>query len=148
MPEKLAKHPFHLVSCHSISDDHQRSFRAAAWDASPDGEHITFFPAHGLAQDEIWVMSSQGDNPQKVLASGESEWFGSVHWSPDGRRLAYIRVRRTPGGGSHGRAIETSDLTGAHRTLVLSNSELYLVDFLLASRSADHLLAGGNAGFG
>ena len=101
---------------------------AKAWDASPDGEHIAFFPAQG-DNHEIWVMSSQGDNPQKLLASGESEWFNSVHWSPDGRRLAYSRLRRTTGGPFQGIAIETCDLTAAHRTVVLSNSELSLGDF-------------------
>jgi len=102
---------------------------AEAQDASPDGEHIAFFPAHGLTHHEIWVMSSQGDNPQKVLASGENEWFDDVHWSPDGRRLAYIRFRRTAGGDFQGIAIESSDLTGAQHTVVLSNSELFLLDF-------------------
>jgi serine/threonine protein kinase len=102
---------------------------AVAWDASPDGEHIAFSPeaASGYTS-EIWVMGSQGDNPQKMLAAGEDEWFEDVHWSPAGQRLAYIRFRRTTSG-EYGIAIETSDLTGAHRTVVLSNPELFLVDF-------------------
>jgi hypothetical protein len=37
----------------------------------------------------------QGDNPQKVVAVGENEVFDGVRWSPDGQRLAYIRVQRT-----------------------------------------------------
>lgn len=98
---------------------------ATAWDVSPDGEHIAFFPASSY-KSEIWVMSRQGDNPQKVLASGENEWFDDVRWSPDGRRLAYLRQPRTTGAGI---AIETSDLSGAHRTVVVSNSELSLADF-------------------
>ena len=97
---------------------------AEAQDVSPDGEHIAFFPAHGLTDHEIWVMSSQGDNPRKVLASGDNEWFYNVHWSPDGRRLTYIRHRTT----GVGIAIETTDLTGAHRTVVVSNSDLFLED--------------------
>src|SRR5215469_1791858 len=103
---------------------------AGAWGASPDGEHIAFFPTAASGdKSEIWVMGNQGDNPQRTLASGENEWFDAVHWSPDGRRLAYIRLRRTTGGTSQGIAIETSDLTGAHRTVVLSNPELFLEDF-------------------
>lgn len=99
---------------------------ATAWDVSPDGEHIAFFPA-SADKSEIWMMGSQGDNPRKVLASGENEWVDDVHWSPDGRRLAYIRQRRTTR--TLGIAIETTDLTGAHRTVVLSSPELSLEDF-------------------
>jgi len=59
-------------------------------------------------------MGSQGNNPQKVLALGEKEWLDCVHWSPDSRRLAYLRGRqRSSGGDSGGAAIETCDLTGA-----------------------------------
>jgi Tol biopolymer transport system component len=103
---------------------------ASAWDASPDGEHIAFFPAAASGdKSEIWMMGGQGDNPRKVLASAENEWFDYVHWSPDGRRLAYIRLRRTTSGPSQGIALETSDFTGAHGTVVLSNSENSLHDF-------------------
>ena len=70
-----------------------------AWgEASPDGKHIAFAPEH-LAFDyvrELWVMGSQADSPQRVLALGENEWFDNLHWSPDGRRLAYTRVQRGP----------------------------------------------------
>ncbi len=104
--------------------------RAKAWEVSPDGEHIAFSPAHGDSHGdshEIWMMSSQGDNPQKVLASGENEWFDDVHWSPHGQRLAYIRLRGNTSG--PGTAIETSDLIGLHRTVVLSTAEYFLGDF-------------------
>ena len=42
----------------------------------------------------IWVMDSQGNNPQKILAFGENEsaMNAEVRWSPDGRRLAYIAL--------------------------------------------------------
>lgn len=102
---------------------------AEAQDASPDGEHIAFFPAQELHHHEIWVMSTQGDNPQRVLMSGKNEWFDAIHWSPDGQRLAYIRMRRRTGGGGQGMAIETTDLTGAHRTVAVSSSQASLLDF-------------------
>jgi eukaryotic-like serine/threonine-protein kinase len=61
-------------------------------------------------------MGSQGDNPQRVLGLGENEWLNSVHWSPDGQRLAYIRVQSTPRVQGW---IETCDLQGANRTVVI-----------------------------
>ena len=100
--------------------------KASAWDVSPDGEHIAFSPASGF-KSEIWVMSSQGDNSRKVLASGESEWFDNVHFSPNGRRLAYARSR-TAGGGGQAKAIETSDLNGANQTVVVTMPGLYVHD--------------------
>jgi serine/threonine protein kinase/WD40 repeat protein len=100
---------------------------ASGVEVSPDGTHIAFSPL-GTSDDvrEIWMMGNQGDNPQKVLALGENEWLYSVHWSPDGQRLAYIREQRTPE--RYRRSIETSDLKGASRTEVVSEPELGLAD--------------------
>ena len=103
---------------------------AGAWEVSPDGTRIAFSPGPSLAPGdvrEIWVMDSQGDNPQKVLALAENEWFDAVHWSPDGQRLAYIRVQRTPE--RNQTPIETCDLKGASRTVVVPASELWVTDF-------------------
>jgi len=92
---------------------------------SPDGTHIVFTPAVTLGYPrEIWVMGSQGDNPQKVLAVGENEFFNRVRWSPDGQRLAYLRLQKTP----ERYSIETCDLKGANRTVVMSDSDLWVSD--------------------
>jgi len=96
---------------------------ARGWEVSPDGTHIAFSPG-GALSGEIWVMDSQGENAQKVLGLGASESLGSVHWSPDGRRLAYISDRRAD------MSIESCDLRGADRTtwMVASKSEQWLED--------------------
>ena len=89
---------------------------------SPDRTRIAFVPALGSSDlgREIWVIDSQGENPQKVLALGENEFFNGVHWSPDGQTLAYIRVQRTPRTpGASLTSLETSDLKGASRTVVV-----------------------------
>jgi serine/threonine protein kinase len=94
---------------------------------SPDGTHIAFTPS-GANDREIWVMGSQGDNPQKVLAIGENETLVVVRWSPDGQRLAYIRRLRSADRFQY--SIETCDLKGASRTVVASaNPDLWLQDF-------------------
>ena len=93
---------------------------ALGFEVSPDGTHIAFSPL-GMGDElrEIWVMGSQGDNPQKVLAVGENEFLtDAVSWSPDGQRLAYIKWRRNTEWGLCW--IETCDLKGANRTVVLS----------------------------
>ena len=91
---------------------------------SPDGAHIVFFPTGpGADHYEPWMMDSEGSNPQKILALSENEFIrnGDVAWSPDGRRLAYIRARVD--GSQY--SLETCDLTGANRTIVLSSPTLY-----------------------
>jgi serine/threonine protein kinase len=97
---------------------------ALAWDVSPDGTRIVFSPETGPSglSRELWVMGSQGDNPQKVLGLGEQEWLGRVRWSPDGQRLAYTRGQRTPE--KYNYAIETCDLKGTSRTTVVSSPDL------------------------
>ena len=101
--------------------------RASGFEVSPDGTHIAFSPL-GTADNprELWVMGSQGDNPQKVLAVGEDELLYSVQWSPDGQRLAYIRVQRISDRDQY--SIETCDLKGASRPVVVS-ADLYFNGF-------------------
>lgn len=100
--------------------------RALGWDVSPDGTYIAFTPVASNYSREIWIMSTQGENPHKILALEENEWLGEVHWSPDGQRLAYIRTQRTPAGRSQGIGIETCDLKGANRTVVVSRPDWFL----------------------
>jgi len=109
-----------------------RELREGAWgfEVSPDGTHVAFSPLG--ASDyvrEIWVMGIQGDNPQKVLAAGENErLLTSVSWSPDGQRLAYIRMKDRWDRFQY--SIETCDLKGASRTVVVpADWELSLEDF-------------------
>jgi DNA-binding winged helix-turn-helix (wHTH) protein/Tol biopolymer transport system component len=104
---------------------------AVAWDVSPDGTRVAFSPlgASNYVR-EIWVMGSQGDNPQKVIAFGEKEAIGSVHWSPDGQRLAYIRAQTNSDWfqDSIKYSIETCDLKGVNRTAVVPDDK-FLNDF-------------------
>jgi len=113
---------------------------------SPDGTHVAFTTELGDYSHEAWVMGIQGDNPQKVLALGENEFFGGVHWSPGGQRLAYIRVQRTPE--RYKTSIETCDLKGANRTVVVPYSELGLNDFCWLAGRTDSLLPAGIYGLG
>ena len=93
---------------------------ALGFGVSPDGTHIAFSPQVSGELREIWVMGIQGDNPQKVLAVGENESLFWPRWSPDGQRLAYTRQ---PADRSR-MTIETRDLKGANRTVVVSERDL------------------------
>jgi Tol biopolymer transport system component len=114
----------------SLLGQSPRELREGAWagEVSPDGTHIAFSP-HGAPDDvhEIWVMGSQGDNPKRALALGEGAWLYSVHWAPDGQRLAYLRLQRSPE--RYSASIETCDLKGANRTVVTTDQDGLLQDF-------------------
>jgi serine/threonine protein kinase len=98
---------------------------AGGFQVSPDGTRIAFYPEPGASGRvrEIWVMGSQGDNPRKVMALGEQEWITNVYWSRDGQRLAFMRWKHTYTGAEQGFSIETCDLQGANRTVVVSEPD-------------------------
>jgi Tol biopolymer transport system component len=86
---------------------------------SPDGSHIAFQRLdYGK---EEWVMRSDGTDPIKI-ASDQSSWAGSPTWSPDGKRIAYIRMSATYNARTS--AIEVNDWRNARATTLLSDSEL------------------------
>ena len=102
--------------------------RAAGFEVSPDGKRIAFSPLGApYLHWQVWVMGSQGDNPRKVVQIGENEWISSVHWSPDGQRLAYVKTERTSD--SFRNWIETCDLNGANRMTVVPDAGVSLSDF-------------------
>ena len=108
-----------------------RELREGAFgsDVSPDGMHIVFVPVRpGADHAEIWLMDSEGSNPQKVIGLGKSEFISNadVRWSPNGERLAYIKRWRIAEG--YKSSIETCSLKGASRTVVLSTPEIVLPD--------------------
>jgi DNA-binding winged helix-turn-helix (wHTH) protein/Tol biopolymer transport system component len=86
---------------------------------APDGSHIAFV----VDGHEIWLMGPDGEEPQKILTSPD---VSGLAWSPTSRRLAYV----VSGGTSDKRqiTIETCDLAGSTRYVVLSNPHLSGID--------------------
>jgi serine/threonine protein kinase/Tol biopolymer transport system component len=87
---------------------------------SPDGSHIAYQRTPGSA--EIWLMGADGEEPHRIAEFDAGDVVASPAWSPGEERLAYIRFRS-----EHDKqeaVIETCDLQGGHRTLVLSEPRL------------------------
>jgi len=62
------------------------------WDVSPDGSTIAFTTNAGRVDHrEIWLMDADGGNPRRFLQVDEDSALQFARWSPDGRRLAYVR---------------------------------------------------------
>ncbi len=86
---------------------------------SPDGSHIAV-AAEGR---ELWLMGGDGEEPRKILVVGAQEFLYGIAWSPTGQRLAYVRIHENESRTGEA-VIETCDLTGGSRTIVLSDPSL------------------------
>ncbi len=91
-----------------------------AWSVSPDGSLIAFTKTSFYS--DIWLMAANGDAPRKIITAGEGEFLYLVIWSPDSRRIAYLRGRRGPTGFQCN--IESRDVNGGPSVVVLSDPKL------------------------
>ena len=91
---------------------------AVAWSVSPDGSSIAFGTNKGsLGEREIWLMQPDGQQARKLFDTDEGSAIGGALWSPDGKRVLYVR---TDGSGD---TFLTRDLKGGPATTVLAPSE-------------------------
>jgi Tol biopolymer transport system component len=78
----------------SVPGGTSRMLRYMAWadSYSPDGSLISFNANKGsYGFREIWLMDSNGGHARKILDGGDEYGIDSFVWSPDGRRVRYIR---------------------------------------------------------
>jgi serine/threonine protein kinase/Tol biopolymer transport system component len=100
---------------------HELRQHAWAWSISPDGSSIAFATRmSGFAYADIWIMNANGEQVHQVDEADENSAFDSLRWSPDGRRLAYVRYRRTPE--KLPVTIETRDLESSAPTVLFSRA--------------------------
>jgi eukaryotic-like serine/threonine-protein kinase len=91
---------------------------------SPDGGFVDFVRGSlGVVHDEVWRIPFLGGTPKKLLDS----YVSPVGWSPDGRRIAF--VRRGPAKDS----LIAADADGSHERMI---APLRQSDYLDAARPA------------
>src|ERR1700693_3564254 len=96
---------------------------AAHASVSPDGSLVSFLSDFTEdAAHSIWLMSVNGEDARKILSAPQTEWFTALTWSPNGKRIAY--VRNSVAGGKYNGTLETSDTNGQNRTIILSEPNL------------------------
>jgi Tol biopolymer transport system component len=120
----------------SLVGDAPRKFRDGgfAYSISPDGTRIVFTPtrtgigeSHGLflrtfGDRTIWLVGTNGQDPRMVAEGDPGTGFMQPVWSPDGNRIAYLKVHQ-----SHDAfecALEDRDLEGGPAVTVLTSAQL------------------------
>ena len=71
---------------------------------------------------EIWIMEPDGTKARKVYEANDKSIFRWITWSPNGRRLAYVRDGLVSG--KHELTIESRDRNGTSPVTMLSSADL------------------------
>jgi Tol biopolymer transport system component len=87
---------------------------------SPDGKLIAFISDREAtlvnAERDIWtnniyIMNSDGSNVRRLTIDNETDGYGGLSWSPDGKKIAFTLSASTPYGGFFSRGINTITLS-------------------------------------
>ena len=62
---------------------------------APDGSQIAFVRGD-YEHEEIWLMQSDGEHPRKIFGERGGS-YGSLAWSPDGKRIAFFEYTYNSG---------------------------------------------------
>lgn len=88
--------PARLVTMDAVGGDRQTVLagppepETATW--SPGGERIAYTTRDGT---ELWMAVRDGTGAERLLAGGQRGYLSSPAWSPDGRRIAIMKGRRS-----------------------------------------------------
>jgi DNA-binding winged helix-turn-helix (wHTH) protein/Tol biopolymer transport system component len=101
---------------------------ASGGSVSPDGARVAFhrvdliYDFDSLLGREVWVMRSDGTDPVKVAAdNADGSHVGKATWSPDGKRIAYFRIKWY---NAPTRSVEVNEWENARAETVFSDSDL------------------------
>jgi Tol biopolymer transport system component/DNA-binding winged helix-turn-helix (wHTH) protein len=73
---------------------------------------------------EIWVMGAHGENATRIVPGDNGTYFGCVRWSPDGKRIAYRKLRfATKTYADY--TLETRELNAGTPSILVSNRQSY-----------------------
>ena len=94
----------------AVTTEGRHNFGAAF---SPDGRQLAY-----AAGTTLLVAAADGTNPRRAIAPVTQP--GGVSWSPDGKRIAFIRYRDGLN------MLTTADTTGLHEQIVFSSTDQVL----------------------
>lgn len=93
---------------------------------SPDGNYIAFTSDREDTETEIYIMNSDGTNPQRITHN--EGWIRNPSWSPDGRKIIYSNNSVVLSKGKSGSAICIKDLESGITTKLVESVDAFLRD--------------------
>jgi DNA-binding winged helix-turn-helix (wHTH) protein/Tol biopolymer transport system component len=108
---------------------------AIAASVSPDATLIAFITGNSLVSphnrpsvmsSEVWVMGPRGENARRVIGGDAGTYYGSVRWSPDGKRIAYRRLSMATRAYAE-YTLETLSLSGGLPSVLIASRESHFV---------------------
>lgn len=100
---------------------------------SPDGSQIAYQRVRSaIGAREIWLMSSRGDSPYKILTAENWATIKGIAWSPTGERIAYSYARWQ--GDQVDMSVQSCDLRGANKTMILQDNHLKAFTWIPSGR--------------
>jgi Tol biopolymer transport system component len=108
---------------------------ASSLDWSPDGRQLLYTPMVCCLDidTDIFVVSADGEGAPRRLTHTRSWAEGEAVWSPDGRRIAYVRKTDIPGSGGEGVKYQvlTMNREGGDRRLIY-NSGVVISELIIS----------------
>jgi eukaryotic-like serine/threonine-protein kinase len=125
----------HLLAGRFITTNSGELLKMSTWDGttrklldaagaaavSPDGTRIAY--TNSAPATEIWTMGPDGENPHRIASADLGTEYWALNWSPSGQRLVYLLDKGVTDK-LHELNIETCNLDGGQRTVVLSDPRL------------------------
>jgi eukaryotic-like serine/threonine-protein kinase len=100
---------------------------------SPDGSQIAYQRLRSaIGAREIWLMSSHGDAPHKILTAENRATITGIVWSPTGERIAYSHALWQ--GDQVDIGVQSCDLSGADCTTTLQDNHLRAFTWISSGR--------------
>jgi DNA-binding winged helix-turn-helix (wHTH) protein/Tol biopolymer transport system component len=90
---------------------------------SPDGKQVAFFRGDKVNESRLCLIALDGGELKKSVGIGGFT-LGPPAWSPDGRKLAYLRIVYTPGYSDESVTLETFEPETGKTVVILSDYKL------------------------
>ncbi|MBV8672403.1 MAG: protein kinase [Acidobacteriaceae bacterium] len=124
----------HSIWILSLIGNSPKKFRddSFAQSISPDGSKLLFTSGqtgvgsrqglYTLGEQTIWTVGTNGEDPRTVTPGRKATTYTNAAWSPDGKRIAYLRLETGPDADQC--SIEDREVQGGQPVVVATGADL------------------------